>query len=296
MSNEIAVAEQRSLVESIKHPKMQDQIRASLPPTVSLERFTAVTIAAINHNGDLLSADRQSFYNAVVKAAQDGLMPDGNEAVLNIYSTNVGTKDRPKWIQKVQYQKMVAGILKKFEEAGIDAWANSVYTNDTFDVWSDNDGQHLIHRPTKLGQPKGERIGAYAIAKRTGGRSSIIQVMDMEDLARVKAASKSPEKGPWKSWPERMEQKSVLHRLKKRVATIDPEAAEKLNRVDSEFEDELDDASPEAPKQEVPTQETKRPAVLQAVMDQHGTASAPEAEGAGDVHDGDPGPQEGDII
>lgn len=296
MSNEVAIAEQRSLVESIKHPKMQDQIRASLPPTVSLERFTAVTIAAINHNADLLSADRQSFYNAVVKAAQDGLMPDGNEAVLNIYSTNVGTKDRPKWIQKVQYQKMVSGILKKFEEAGIDAWANSVYANDAFDVWSDNEGQHLTHRPTKLGQPKGERIGAYAIAKRPGGRSSIIQVMDMEDLARVKAASKSPEKGPWKTWPERMEQKSVLHRLKKRVATIDPEAAATLNRVDSEFEDELEDVSSEAPKQEVPTQETKRPAILQAVVDHQGAASAIAPDGDGSVQDGDPGPQEGDII
>src|SRR5688572_32785537 len=78
--------EQRSLIEQIKHPQMQAQIQASLPPSVSLDRFTAVTISAINQNPELLSADRQSFYNAVVKAAQDGLLPDGNDAFLNIRS------------------------------------------------------------------------------------------------------------------------------------------------------------------------------------------------------------------
>lgn len=294
MTNALQVRqqEQRSLVEQIKHPAMQTQIRASLPPSVSLERFTAVTIAAINHNPDLLSADRQSFYNAVVKAAQDGLMPDGNEAVLNVYNTNVGGRGQPdRWIQKVQYQKMVSGILKKFEEAGIDAYANSVYENDMFEEWSDIDGQHLMHRPAKLGTSKGERIGAYAVAKRGGGRSAIIQVMDRDELERVRNTSKSPDKGPWKSWPERMEQKAVLHRLKKRVATIDASASEKLNSIDDEFKDEDESEETSQPQQPVPTGAETRPKSLQAVVDRGGASSEPNA-----LPPDDPGPQEGDII
>lgn len=287
--------EQRGLIESIKHPQMQAQIQASLPPSVSLDRFTAVTISAINHNPDLINADRNSFYNAVVKAAQEGLLPDGNDAILNIYNTNIAPRGQPeKWVRKVQYQRMVGGIIKLFEKAGIDAFAESVYQNDQFDVWNDADGQHFVHRPTKLGQPKGERIGAYAVAKRPGGRSAIIQVMDMEALARARSASKSPDKGPWATWPERMEQKSALHRLKKRVATIDEEAAKHLDAVDDEFED--DDKQPEPVKasRPMPTENGKRPAALQSVVDQ--AEDAPTGEGQPPIEEGDPGPREGDII
>lgn len=286
MSNALSVRqEQMALVEKIKHPTFQAQIQASLPPSVSVERFTAVTIAAINHNPDLLSADRQSFYNAVVKSAQEGLLPDGNDAFLNVYPTNVGTKERPQWIKKVQYQRMVGGVIKQFTKAGIDAYAESVFENDSLDFWNDTNGQHLVHKPAKLGTPRGERIGAYAIATLQSGRA-IIQVMDMEDLERVRNASKSPDRGPWKTWPERMEQKSALHRLRKRVAIIDEAAAKELNKIDSEFDD--DDEQPEDPPQQaVPTGAETRPKALQDIADQ----APPDA-----AIEGDPGPQEGDII
>jgi recombination protein RecT len=290
MSNAVQVRqEQHSLVEQIKHPKFQAQIQASLPPSVSIERFTAVTIAAINHNQALLSADRQSFYNAVVKAAQEGLLPDGQDAVLNIYNTKVDNK----WIKKVQYQRMVGGVIKQFTKAGIDAYAESVYENDAFDFWNDTDGQHLMHKPTKPGRPKGERIAAYAVAKLASGRA-VVQVMDMEELAKARAASKSKEedgspKGPWRDWPERMEQKSALHRLRKRVAIIDEQAAKELAKIDDEFEDEVPEPA-EEPKQAVPTGNETRPKALQSVVDQSGTDDPPPNEG------GDPGPQEGDII
>lgn len=282
--------EQRSLIDSLRHEKFQTQIRASLPPSVSLDRFTAVTIAAVNQNPDLLGADRQSFYNSVVKCAQEGLLPDGQDSVLNVYNTNVGTKDKPRWIKKVQYQRMVGGLLKQFTKAGIDAYAESVYENDSFDYWNDESGQHLIHKPTKLGKEKGERIGSYAVAKLASGRV-IVQVMDMEDLARVRAASKSPDKGPWSSWPARMEQKSALHRLRKRVAIIDEQAAKELGKMDDEFVDDPEE-TPEQPRQAIPTPSDKRPASLQSVVDQSSNGEAPPD----DMQSGDPGPQEGDII
>ncbi len=280
--------EQRSLVESIKHPAMQAQIRASLPPSVSLDRFTATTISAINHNPDLLAADRQSFYNAVVKAASDGLLPDGNDAVLNIYNTKVNNT----WVKKVQYQRMVGGIIKQFTKAGIDAYAESVYENDAFDQWNDDTGQHVTHRPVKLGQAKGERIGAFAVAKLGNGRI-VVQVMDMDALARARAASKSKNddgspKGPWRDWPERMEQKSALHRLRKRVAIIDEQAAAELNKIDEEFDEEEAEPTP-APARTVPHPTDARPKSLQSVVDQS-TGEIQTAEV------GDPGPQEGDII
>jgi recombination protein RecT len=292
---QVAIRDQhRSLVDAIRHPKMQEQIKASLPPSVSLDRFTATTISALNHNPDLLSADRQSFYNAVVKAASDGLLPDGIDSVLNIYSTNVGTRDKPRWIDKVQYQRMVGGIIKQFAKAGIHAYAVSVYECElpTFELWNDEEGQHIRHNPKPFEKNRGERLGAFAVAKLTSGRV-IIETMNVDDLARAKAASKSGDRGPWKTWPERMEQKSVLHRLRKRVAIIDEVAAAELNKIDDEFEEETPEPTPAPAQQQAPSEPEKRPSALQAIVDQEAAAKPLEAPtGPAD----DPGPQEGDII
>ena len=288
MSDSTAIAVVRDIAATLRAPAMQQQIKNSLPPSVSVDRFTATTITAVNHNPGLLTADRQSLYNAVVKAAQDGLLPDGNDAVLNIYNTKVGDK----YVKKVQYQRMVGGIIKQFAKAGIQVFANSVYQEDQFSYYLDDDGQHIKHVPVQFGKPKGERIGAYAVAKLATG-AVVIQTMDNEELQRARDASKSGDSGPWKAWPERMEQKSCLHRLRKRVAVLDEQAASELNRLDDEFEDG-EETTPAAtpPAQEVPTQASRRPAALQAVVDQ----STPPAEDGAIVIDGDPGPQEGDII
>lgn len=262
----------RDIGTTLRTPAMQQQIASSLPPSVSVDRFTATTITAINHNPDLLGADRQSLYNAVVKAAQDGLLPDGVDGVLNIYNTKVGEN----WVKKVQWQRMVGGIIKQFGKAGINAYAVSVYANDKFEMWNDGDGQHVKHTPVVFGD-RGERIGALAVAKLANGRT-VVESMNMDDLSRAQAASKSKDKqgnatGPWRDWPERMEQKSVLHRLRKRVAVLDEAAAQELNKIDDEFEDEPAVPQSEPERQAVPTDATARPAALSAVLSQ---ADAPQ--------------------
>lgn len=282
--------EQRSLVESIKTEKFQAQIRASLPPSVSLDKFTAVTIAAVNHNPDLLNADRQSFYNAVVKAAQEGLLPDGQDAILNIYNTKVGDK----WLKKVQFQRMVGGVIKQFKKVGIDAYACCVYANERFRLWNDETGQHITHEPEPFGD-KGAMIGVYAVAPMPG--KCVIATMDLEAIEKARSSSKGGDGvgAPWSKWYDRMAEKSALHRLRKRVAIIDEEAAKELNKIDDEFDDDDDkEKTPTEPvKQAVPTGNETRPKALQSVVDQ-GTGEIvdkpPPADG------GDPGPQDGDII
>lgn len=288
-----AVAIVRDISAAIRSEPMQRQLKASLPPSVSLDHFTAVTITAINQNPDLTLADRQSLYNAVVKASQEGLLPDGNDAVLNIYNTNIGTRDQPKWVKRVQYQRMVGGIIKQFAKAGIHAYAVSVYESEPLQLWNDEDGQHVRHEPKPFAKHRGERLGALAVAKLVTGRI-IVETMNMEDLAKAKAASRSGDgaRAPWQAWPERMEQKSVLHRLRKRVAVIDEQAAAELNRVDDEFDadDDVQAQLAEKPVQTAPNEPEKRPAALQAIVDQAQPGDAPQTAS------GDPGPMEGDII
>lgn len=285
-SNLPTVQEAQKFGQLLRSGRLQAQIQAALPKNVSLDRFTTTTQIAINHNLELLKADQQSLFNAIVKCAADGLMPDGNDAVLNIYNTNTGTKDKPVWTKKVQYQRMVGGIIKQFTKAGINAYAVSVYANDKFKLWNDNDGQHVEHTPITFGD-RGDMVGVLAVAKLQNGLS-VIETMNIDDVDRARASSKSGDSGPWKTWYDRMAQKSVLHRLRRRVAIINDEAAAELNRIDDEFEDldvdtetgEIKNVSPTAKASDKDTSEEKpnkgRPRALQNIVDSEDTGNGNE--------------------
>jgi recombination protein RecT len=69
--------------------KMEPQFKAALPPQISVEKFTRVAMTAIQQDQNLLLADRTSLFGACMKAAQDGLIPDGREAAFVVYNKKV---------------------------------------------------------------------------------------------------------------------------------------------------------------------------------------------------------------
>ena len=76
--------------------------------------FVRVVLTAVQQTPRLIEADRRTLLLACMKAARDRLMPDGKEAVLNIYNTKI--KDdktgRDTWVESVQYLPMAAGLIK----------------------------------------------------------------------------------------------------------------------------------------------------------------------------------------
>ena len=78
--------------------ELAPQFATMLPPDVSPDKFREVALAAIRRMPGLVSCNRQSLFNALINAAQDGLMPDGREAAI------VPRKGM------ANYQPMVAGI------------------------------------------------------------------------------------------------------------------------------------------------------------------------------------------
>jgi recombination protein RecT len=263
--NENAIA---VVCRAIADPAMQDKFRSVLPPNVSLDRFTRVTLTAVQNNPALLECDRASLYNACVTAAQRGLLPDGKEGALVSFNTKQGDQ----WVKKVQFMPMPEGIIKEMAKAGIKAYAASVYEHDTIEIWSDDDGQHVMHRPKVFGD-RGERVGAYASAKDADGRT-YVEAMNMAELARAAAASRSKDKagnpiGPWKDWPERMEQKTVLHRLRKRVAILgDDDVVERLREDDeAALLDHAPTPAVEAVEPPSAPSPAKRPKTLQAIVE-----------------------------
>ena len=71
---------------------MEEQFKAALPAHIPVERFMRVLMTAIQNNPDLLGVERRSLWNAAMKAAQDGLLPDGREGGSS--SSKTGTEVR----------------------------------------------------------------------------------------------------------------------------------------------------------------------------------------------------------
>jgi recombination protein RecT len=262
------------------------EIVSLLPPDIDFDRFTQTTIVAIQHNPDVLNADRQSFYNAIARAAADGLMPDGREGAFVIFNQKAGNS----YIKVVKWMPMVEGIIKQLGKAGITAYAASVFEKDKIEVWNDDHGQHIRHFPDPF-KPRGEMIGAYAVA--TVGDRTYVETLNREQADLIRKSSRSGDSGPWMVWEDRMWQKSALHRIKKRVPIMDPKIAAALRDpeedpdlappslaiVPRQDETPIPAIAPPVATPEGDTRKPRRPRGLQAVVE--GTKAA--ADGSEEV-------------
>lgn len=188
-------------------------VQSLLPAHVSFERFTNAAAVAIANSEDLKVADGQSIINSLVACAKDGLIPDGREAALVIFKKKTASGD---WTKVAQYMPMIDGVLKRARQSGeISVIATRVvYENDTFRVWLDDEGEHVLYEPS-LGD-RGAMRGAFAYAKMKTGELQY-EWLNIEDINKVRAASKSSDKGPWVDWYESMARKSAAHRLCRRL-------------------------------------------------------------------------------
>lgn len=219
------IAEFRSLMEG----GMRAEIAKALPKDIDPDRFIRTTITAVQMNPDLLNADRRSLLAACMRAAQDGLLPDGREAVLNIYNTKVKDREtgRDAWVQMVQFLPMVRGLLKCMRNSGeiahIDAAA--VYAKDHF-RFTRGDDPRIEHEPYLGEDDPGPVVAAYMIVKLRNGEIHR-EVMSKRDIEKVRAASKSPDGPGWRNWYDQFAIKSVL----KRGAKLLPSSSDRLDRV-----------------------------------------------------------------
>jgi recombination protein RecT len=184
---------------------MAPEFKAALPAHVSVEKFTRVAMTAIQNTPALQNADRRSLFGAVVRLAQDGLLPDGREAAIVMFKN------------QAQAMPMIAGILKKIRQSGDVAYVSAqiVYTNDHF-KWTLGFDENVEHEPAPLDQEPGEPVAAYAVAVLKDG-SRLLEVMRKSEIEKVRAVSRTSGNGPWVQWWGEMARKTVMRRLSKRL-------------------------------------------------------------------------------
>jgi recombination protein RecT len=186
---------------------MESQFTAALPPHIPVARFVRVLQTAIQGNPDLVNrCDRRSLWNAAMKCAQDGLLPDNREAVIIPYG------------DQAQYLPMIAGLRKKARNSGeISVWdAHVVHAKDEFE-FELGDDPFIKHRPS-LDDDPGPLIAAYSVCTLKDGMRSR-EVMSAHQIEKVRERSRVKRGGPWATDYDEMARKTVARRHSKVLPT-----------------------------------------------------------------------------
>lgn len=227
---------------------MGQQFQAALPAHIPVERFKRVVMTALQNNPDLITAERRSLWNSAMKAAQDGLLPDGREGAMVIYRTKKKDGEREFWVEAVQWMPMIAGIRKKVRNSGeIATWdAQVVHRKDHF-KFQLGDDPLIEHVPTMEADP-GAVIAAYSIATLKSGEKSR-EVMTVSQIEKVRAISKAKDAGPWKTHYEEMCRKTVARRHSK-VLPMSTDLDDLIRRDDDlyDFKGDREAEKPQRPK------------------------------------------------
>lgn len=219
---------------------------------ISVKDFLGSISIAVAQNPDLLNADRASLILSALRAAQDGLHPDGREAALVIFNQRK-KNDRGRWetVKAVQYMPMVYGLRKKILQAR-DADGKPIVSalqvgivyrlevEQGYFLWERGSDPEVQHRPM-LEIPAEEAtddkiVAAYSIAIMSDGtrscevmrRFEINQVRQMSQTGAegqtakwdderngIKKGDPIPPKGPWVDWFAEMAKKTVMRRHSK---------------------------------------------------------------------------------
>ena len=190
------------------------QFQAALPAHIPVERFKRVILTAIQQNAKLVTADRVALFNSAMRAAQDGLLPDGREGALVIFNTKIKVNGQDKWIDSVQWMPMIAGLRKKVRNSGqIATWdVKAVFQKDEF-LYEEGFEPILKHKPY-LDGPGGELRAVYSVCKMKSGEISL-DVMAKWEVDRIRSMSKAKDKGPWVDHYVEMAKKTVARRHSK---------------------------------------------------------------------------------
>jgi recombination protein RecT len=185
-----------------------------LPPGMSSQQFARTALTAIQYKPQLLRANRDSLFLAIMQAAEDGLLPDGREGALVPYKRKYEASPG-NWQDEltVQWLPMVEGMRRLvWESAGIILHTKVVYDRDEFDYQEGLVENPIFHRPRP--GPRGiENVTAvYSIAKFPDGRRDW-DVLWKEEVDQIAAKSRAGATGPWRDpvfYPE-MAVKTVVH-------------------------------------------------------------------------------------
>jgi recombinational DNA repair protein RecT len=200
-----------SVLSTINSPDFEAAVKKR---TKDGPKFLSVVTNYIKMNRDILDWPEQQVLSAILHGAAFGVLIDGKEGYI------FKRRDKKKGIDRVLFDPMIAGIRKVLLRINAYMDTGIVYDGDEFD-YALGDGGYILHKPAKLGTPRGDIIGAWATITiyTTTPPHVYREVMDREELDKIQRMSPSSG-GPWSTHPNEMRRKTVGRRCSKQVPNL----------------------------------------------------------------------------
>lgn len=299
----------------------KSDFRSLMKSDEETEAFMRIVKNAVIRDPKIAEADQQTVFLECQKAATDGLVLDGREAVLNRYNKRVKDSNG-KWVSTVvvAYIPMILGIKKRVRNSGVvSAWNfGLVYANEVkakrFKFWRDDLGQHLLHEPIMpaIDGPKGALVAAYSAVRLKDGTTDY-ELMDVDQINAIRERTSSRKfsedkntpgeiVGPWVTDYEEMCKKTVARRHSKSLP-VSAEDRAVIERIDNQYDfaktaDEVYEMSADTPASVKNKRTTSAADKLKTAQpqpeqdpphDEHGVVDEPEGD---DDDAGTPGPED----
>lgn len=222
----VSASENRQLtpVEQVFYSR-HDQLEAALPQGLTPEKFISTLNVAAIKEPKLRNAPPAKLFLAGMQCASDGLLPDGKEAALLAFGNDV------------TYVPMIRGIYKLVRNSGDVRNLNAVIVRrgDEFRLWVDETGERFHYERNLDDEHDGpESIrGCLAYATLSDG-TMLTEYMSRAQIEKRRRVSRS-RGGPWTDWYEEMAQKTVVHRLSRRLP-LSAAALQAVNRVEQHYD------------------------------------------------------------
>jgi recombination protein RecT len=216
-------------------PDFVDSIRAVASQYITADRATKVALLACSRQPKLWQCTIPSFVQAVIKATELGLEFGGStgQGYLVPYKNGYLSKQMGRDVYEVQFIPGYRGFIELAYRSGnirsIDV--QLVYEKDEFD-YGLGDKPFVRHKPF-LGDNRGKLICAYSVIWLKDSPIPKIDFMTVQELEKIRNCSKSKDDGPWCTFPEEMQKKSILRRSFKWIpTTAQISLAEELDNQD----------------------------------------------------------------
>jgi recombination protein RecT len=261
-----SIVDRRKIVQEELQKFEQSQLLTYLPPKVA-EQYRMAFLTLLGENPKLYNCSNRSLFSALLKAARDGLMPNGIEAAIIPFQSEGG-----KASDSAVYIPMIQGIRKKARASGeIADWYSYVaYRGDEFDFQL-GDEPYVKHKPKLNGGSEREMIAVYSVARFRDGNKSI-EVMGADEIEEHRDRYSRAKSGPWYEPITRgeMARKTVMRRHAKSL----PLSNDVYSVVTAE--DEL--VHEQLPRSSTPVVRTKNPGSVKATLDEFAGEPEPLAD------------------
>ncbi len=185
-------------------------------PSLDAKALALVAWSHVQSSPHLLDCEPRSIIESVGEAAKLRLNVDGvlGHAYLVPFKDHGTPKAKMmigfRGLQHLGYQ---SGKVLRYH-------ADVVRENDRF-TYAEGVELSFHHERPRLGEDRGERLGAYALAHLEGGGPPLVVVMDQQEIEARRQSSASyrrkPKESPWTTHTDAMWMKTAIRELSKRL-------------------------------------------------------------------------------